>query len=213
MIAGLKSAMLVAALLIGGTAAHAEVVETKSDLFVTRATADVAATPMETWLALVTPSKWWNGEHSWSGDAANMTIVPQGGGCFCERLPAKDDGEKIALAGSVQHMTVLLALPEQVLRMRGGLGPLQSEPVDGVLTVTLKPVEGGTRILWEYVVGGAMRYEVPKISSAVDGVMTEQLTRLAAHLGPIPAAAQAQDEPSDGAAEAAGVDDAPAGSR
>ena len=200
--------MIAAALLCWAPAAQAEVVETKDDLFVTRATAEVSADPKDTWLALVTPSKWWNGAHSWSGDAANMTLTPQGGGCFCERLPVEDNEGRPGLAGSVKHMTVLLAMPEQVLRMRGGLGPLQSEPVDGVLTVTLKPVDGGTRILWEYVVGGAMRYDVPTISKAVDGVMSEQLARLVAHLGPAtPPGTPAEEAPE--MVEEAPQDDAP----
>ena len=38
-------------------------------------------------------------------------------------------------------MVVIQAVPRKVLRMRGGLGPLQSEPVDGVLTITLQPIE------------------------------------------------------------------------
>ena len=82
-------------------------------------------------------------------------------------------------------MTVVMAEPMKVLRMRGGLGPLQSEPVDGVLTITMQAdkASGGTRIVMEYVVGGHMRYEVPAISKAVDGVMSLQLGRLADKLG------------------------------
>jgi hypothetical protein len=73
--------------------------------------------------------------------------------------------------------------------MRGALGPLQSEPVEGVLTITLKTeAEGGTHIVWEYAVGGPMRYEVPTIAKAVDGVIAEQVERLAAFLGPTEAA-------------------------
>lgn len=193
-----------AVLALWSAVVQAEVVDQTEDLFVTRAAAETSATPMESWVALITPSKWWNAAHSWSGDSANMTLTPQGGGCFCERLPADPEGSKAGLAGSVEHMTVLLALPEQVLRMRGGLGPLQSEPVDGVLTITLKPVEGGTRILWEYVVGGAMRYELPMISKAVDGVMAEQLSRLVDHLGPLGSAESLPDTD-----EAVGEDDTP----
>jgi hypothetical protein len=82
-------------------------------------------------------------------------------------------------------MRVVLVQPRQVLRLVGGLGPLQSEPVAAVLTMTLKPVPGGTRILWEYVVGGTMRYKLDEIAPAVDKVMAEQLGRLAAQLGPL----------------------------
>ena len=59
------------------------------------------------------------------------------------------------------------AAPGRVLRLSGGLGPLQSEPVGGVLTITLKETVTGTRILWEYVVGGYMRYKCDEIAPAV----------------------------------------------
>jgi len=59
------------------------------------------------------------------------------GGCFCERLK---DG------GSVQHLQVVYAAPGQGLRLRGALGPLQTEGVEGTLGWTLKPGEGGTNV-------------------------------------------------------------------
>ncbi|MDX1703346.1 MAG: SRPBCC family protein, partial [Altererythrobacter ishigakiensis] len=43
--------------------------------------------------------------------------------------------------------------------------------------------EEGTQIVWEYVVGGYMRYDVDVIAPAVDGVMTQQLDGLASLLG------------------------------
>jgi uncharacterized protein YndB with AHSA1/START domain len=177
------------------TPAAAEVIQTSAGHFVTRDSAVVKAAPKAAWLALIQPGDWWNKDHSWSGDAKNMSITPQGGGCFCERIPEKNAGGEIGLAGSAQHMTVVMAEPMKVLRMRGGLGPLQSEPVDGVLTITMQPdkASSGTKIVWEYVVAGHMRYEVAKISKAVDGVMSEQLGRLADKLGRVsPPAAEAK---------------------
>ncbi|MGX7951721.1 SRPBCC family protein [Tsuneonella sp. HG249] len=184
--------------------ACAEVVESSADHFVTRDSATVKSAPRATWLALIEPAQWWNKAHSWSGDAANLTITPQAGGCFCERIPEKDGAAEVGLAGSAQHMTVVMAEPMKVLRMRGGLGPLQSEPVDGVLTITMQPdkASGGTKLTWEYIVAGHMRFEVAKISKAVDGVMSEQLGRLADKLGTVSAAATAPaakpaDRPTD----------------
>lgn len=174
--------------------ACAEVIETTADRFVVRTTASVAAPPLKTWLALTKPGDWWNPAHSWSGDAKNLTLTPQGGGCFCERIPVGDSGNASAMEGSAQHATVVQAFPMRVLRMRGGLGPLQGEPVDGILTITLKEVSGGTRLMWEYNVGGPMRYKIAEIAPAVDGVITEQLKRLQAHLG---ALEEAGDPPAD----------------
>ncbi len=197
---------LLAAAMLTGASAQAEVVEQSDTHFVSRHTIDVAAAPKDAWLALIAPGGWWNDAHTWSADASNMTLTPQAGGCFCERIPAEDQGETMGLEGSVQHMMVVQAVPRKVLRMRGGLGPLQSEPVDGVLTITLQPIDdadapsdkpGATRITWEYVVGGTMRFEVPQIAEAVDGVIGQQALGLAEKLGgPIDEAAEDAKEPS-----------------
>lgn len=203
-----------AALLCAGAPLAAEVVEQGEGHFVTKDEAVVEASVKETWLALIQPGKWWNSAHTWSGDAANLTITPQGGGCFCERIPEVDEPGRFTLEGSVEHMRVIQAYPETALRMVGALGPLQSEPVIGVLTIAIGKTDKGTRIVWEYNVGGQMRYETDEISKAVDGVMTEQLNGLAKLLGrvdapkPNPAVA-----PEENPAAESGVDadeDAPA---
>lgn len=182
---------------------QAEVIEESESGFVTRDTAVVAATPYETWAALIAPGKWWNDAHTWSADASNMYISAQGGGCFCELLPERDGAPESVRRGSVQHMVVLLADPPRALRMRGGLGPLQSEPADGVLTITMQPEGEGTKIVWEYAVGGSMRFDVPMISKAVDGVMSQQLAGLADLLGRVdtPAEDAGMVEPSEDAAD------------
>ena len=93
-------------------------------------------------------------------------------------------------------MHVIYSDPGKVLRMAGSLGPLQSEALNGTLTVTLKPVEGGTRILFEYVVGGYMRFKTDEIAPAVDGVLQGQLDSLAAYLGPLGEAAAEPPAPA-----------------
>lgn len=181
---------IIGAIALFAQPATAEVVEQDNDHFVTKAEAVVAADTKATWLALISPARWWSDEHTWSGDAENLTLTPQAGGCFCERIPEVEDAERITLEGSVEHMRVVQSYPERALRMRGSLGPLQSEPVTGVLTVALSEAAEGTRIVWEYNVGGPTRYEVPTIAAAVDAVMTQQLNGIADLLGRI-------DEPSD----------------
>ncbi|MDJ0644031.1 MAG: SRPBCC family protein [Erythrobacter sp.] len=175
--------LAVACVALAATPLAAEVTDSDDRGFITRDEAVVETDLKETWLALISPAKWWNSSHTWSGDAANLTIRPQAGGCFCERIPEDPDPDKISLEGSVEHMRVIHAFPEKALRMQGGLGPLQSEPVTGVLTIVLSEVDNGTRIVWEYTVSGSMRYEIPVISKAVDGVMSQQLNGLAAMLG------------------------------
>lgn len=177
------AAIAAAGQLAWGVPAAAEVTRTTADSFVSRHEAVVKATPKEVWLALISPAGWWQSSHTWSGDAKNLTLTPQAGGCFCERIPEVEDPGRFTLQGSVEHMRVIQAYPERALRMAGSLGPLQSEPVTGVLTIAISTTEQGTRIVWEYNVGGPMRYEIPVISKAVDGVIGAQIASLAKQLG------------------------------
>ena len=181
----LRHSILAVAALATSNPALAELTRANDSGFVSRHTVVVKASPKEVWLALISPAGWWRSEHTWSGDAQNLTLTPQAGGCFCETIPEVDEPGRFTLQGSVEHMRVIQAYPEQALRMQGALGPLQSEPVMGVLTIVINKADEGTRIVWEYTVGGPMRYEVPVISRAVDGVMGVQLAALAKLLGPV----------------------------
>jgi uncharacterized protein YndB with AHSA1/START domain len=150
--------------------AAADVTGSGDSGFATHNEVVVSASPAQVWAALVAPARWWNKEHTWSGNAANLSLQPVAGGCFCERLPG----------GGVQHMRVIHADRAKLLRMTGGLGPLQAEAVTGTLSVELAAVDGKTRIKWDYVVGGYMRAPMAQLAPVVDGVMAEQLGRLAA---------------------------------
>jgi hypothetical protein len=166
--------------------AQAEVVTQSPAGFVIKLSADTTATQNDAWKALITPNKWWSGEHTYTGDASNLWLDAQATGCFCEKLPKPTDAPAEQRMGSVEHMHVVYADPQRgVLRMVGGLGPLQGEALHGTLTITLKPIEVGTRIEWDYVVGGYMRMDPEQIAPLVDKVMGEQLTRLVGWLAPI----------------------------
>jgi Activator of Hsp90 ATPase homolog 1-like protein len=129
------------------------------------------AAPEVLWPALIEPRRYWNPQHSYSANAANFTLEVKAGGCFCETL---GDG------GSVEHMRVVMVLPNRQLRLVGGLGPLQQEGVAGSLTWTLKPVDGGTEVTQTYVVGGHLQADKATMAPLVGKVLGEQLTRLAA---------------------------------
>jgi hypothetical protein len=173
------SVPLAALLALTPAASQAEVAASSDSGFVSHNEVLVRATPAEAWDAMVRPSRYWNGDHSYSGDPANLTLAPNAGGCFCEAIPAKDG----APAGQVEHMRVIYAAPGALLRLSGGLGPLQSEPITGVLTMTLVPDGDMTKITWDYAVGGYMRTPAAEIAPLVDQVIGEQLLRLAASLG------------------------------
>ena len=175
--------------------ASAEIATSSEAGFVTKHVVDVTAAPAEVWKALIAPSGWWSSEHTYSGDAANLYIDAQGSGCFCELLPLPAGSAEGARRGSVEHMHIVYAEPGRVLRMTGGLGPLQSEAVHGTLTITLKALpDGGTRLQWFYVVGGYARFKFPEIAVAVDKVLGEQVKRLADKLGAAAPAAADADE-------------------
>lgn len=156
-----------AAICIG--CAHAEIVAEADSGLSLRETVHVAATPDKAYAALIRPSQWWSSEHSFSGDAANMTLDAKAGGCWCETLA---DG------GSVLHMTVVNADPGKVLRMRGALGPLQGEGVDGAMTFKLKAAGGGTDITLTYNMAGWMKDGFKSVAQAGDSVLGEQVARL-----------------------------------
>lgn len=183
----------------------AEVTRSADNGFISRHEAVVTASPKDVWLALISPSGWWRSEHTWSGDAANLMLTPQAGGCFCETIPEIDEPGRFTLQGSVEHMRVIQSYPEQALRMQGALGPLQSEPVIGILTIAISEVDSGTRIVWEYNVGGTMRYGAPEIAKTVDAVLGAQLDALATLLGPAapsdPAASESKVAPGTNVAE------------
>ncbi len=168
------------AAIFGATTAQAEVTNTTDNGFTSKHEAQVNAAPDEIWKTLIAPARWWNGEHSFSGNAENLYLVPQAGGCFCELL-RKTDADNIKSAeGSVQHMRVLFAQNSKALRMSGALGPLQGEAVTGTLTIQLKPDGENTAVSFTYKVGGYMEFPVDQIAPAVDSVIGEQLARLAA---------------------------------
>ncbi|MBO9516686.1 MAG: SRPBCC domain-containing protein [Porphyrobacter sp.] len=172
---------LTASLVLTAAAPLAAKVAASSEAgFVSHNEALVRAPPEQVWATLIAPSQWWNSAHTYSGDAANMTLNAKAGGCFCERVPGKGRPD-----GEVEHMRVIYMTPHSALRLSGGLGPLQSEPVNGVLTVTLKPEGEGTRVAFDYAVGGYMRASTVEMAPLVDGVVGEQLQRLAERLGKV----------------------------
>ena len=161
--------------------AAAEVASVSESGFVVKHSVVAAADKAAVWKVLVAPHKWWNKAHTWSGNADNLYLDAQATGCFCEKLPKPVDAPADQRMGSVEHMHVVYADPQGgVLRMTGGLGPLQGEALGGIMTIKLVSFEGGTQINVEYAVGGLLRIKGEQIAAAVDKVLGEQFGRLAA---------------------------------
>lgn len=152
------------------TTADANVVQQDERGFRVIHIVETDASPQEVWRTLAVPSRWWNGSHSFSGKADNLSLELVPGGCFCERADAL----------SVEHARVIYTEPDVRLRLRGSLGPLQQDAVTGILTFALREREGGGTVLSaEYSVSGNFRMAVGSIAPAVDRVITEQANRLA----------------------------------
>lgn len=161
--------------LMGVVAAQAEVTNRAPEGFVVVHRLDLAASPARAYQALTAEvAEWWDARHSYSGQAANFSLDARAGGCFCEQLP---DG------GSVEHMHVVYAAPGKLLRMVGGLGPLQGMGASGVMDFALSAADDGrTRLQFRYTVGGYTADGLASMAEPVDGVLGGQLSRLAAYL-------------------------------
>ncbi|MCB2058741.1 MAG: SRPBCC family protein, partial [Novosphingobium sp.] len=106
---------------------HAEVTDQFDNGFAIALSAETTAGKSDAWKMLTAPAQWWSSEHTWSGDAANLYIDSQATGCFCEKLPRPADAPEGQRMGSVEHGHIVYADPQRgVLRLIGGLGPLQS---------------------------------------------------------------------------------------
>lgn len=167
----------VALLLVGLVACRgleAEVLDASAVGFTTRHSVTIAAPRAVVYASLVSDvAKWWNPEHTVSGNAASLYIDPRAQGCFCEAL-GNDAG--------LVHMTVTLVNPGVMLRLTGGLGPLGLLGVAGNMTFEFDEVDDATGVTLEYAVGGYRPDGLDQLAPAVDAVLAEQLERLKSYV-------------------------------
>jgi uncharacterized protein YndB with AHSA1/START domain len=166
-----KRSLLLLVGLIGAASsrpAAAEVKRSAPDGMISVHQVVVAARPDLVYGALVQVGKWWAPAHTWSGSAASLSLVPRAGGCFCETWPG----------GSAEHGRVVMARPNQLLRVRAALGPLQELALAGTLTWELAGEGTSTRMTVTYRVSGDSLHGLDKLAPAVDAVIGEQTARL-----------------------------------
>ena len=159
-------AALIPVLAAAGPAA-AEVKSVTAYGFEVASTATIAAPPDRVYAALGEVGRWWSPSHTFSRDAANLSMELRAGSRFC----VPKDG------GSVQHMRVVYTAPGAGLRLRGGLACCRCS-VHGATELMLKPADGGTSVAQSYVVGGYIRSGMEQWAPRVDRVLDEQLQRL-----------------------------------
>jgi len=150
----------------------AEVVDRSPNGFTIKATVAVAAMPDAAFRALVDVGSWWDKDHTYSGDARSLSIVPQPGGCFCEKLPN---------GGGVEHGRVVSVVPGSLLRLQSALGPLQELGVSGSMTWQITKAATGSTITMTFAVGGYAP-ALEKLAPLVDQVMMRQVSLLKAYL-------------------------------
>src|ERR1700677_5201433 len=112
-------------LLSAGIPAFATVIDVAPNGFTVQVSAHFAAPPGQVYSTVIKPAHWWASDHTFSGDARNLTLDAKVGGCWCEKLAA---------GGSVLHLSVVYVDPGKVLRLRGALGPFQGYGVEGAMT-------------------------------------------------------------------------------
>jgi len=160
-------------LLVGEPLAHGDVRFVSSSGFIVVNQVTTSAKPEAAWRALVGDvARWWPADHTYSGNSANLSIEPRAGGCFCENDASR----------SVEHMRIAYVEAPKLLRMVGGLGPLQGMGMYGALDWSIEPEGEGARITLTYKVGGINPEGFAELAPIVDRVQAQQLGGLAEFL-------------------------------
>ena len=160
------------ALLIAANTAQSETSAVSPAGFLVTHRHEVHASPQQIFEAIGRIGEWWNEVHTYSGHAANLSLDLVGGGCFCERW----DGN------SVQHAQVIQVRRGSLVRMQGGLGPLQPLPINAVLTFAMATVADKTQLTVTYAVAGNSDAGLDKLAGPVDSVIGEATDRLVAYV-------------------------------
>ena len=116
------------------------------------------------------PKEWWDGDHSYSGDASNLSMADTAGSYWREDW----DG------GSVIHGQVLMVKEGEQLILSAPFGPLISTGATCIWTIKLSATDdGGTQISSTHTVAGAPGTGLEDLAGPVDFVMGNGIARLA----------------------------------
>lgn len=151
--------------------AQADVKAAAPDGLIIQIKTEIALDRDDAWARLLDIGSWWNGSHTYSGNAESMNVDAVAGGCWCE----------LWSGGEVEHGRVVLVMPRETLRFSAALGPLQEMGVSGALTFTLSdgPSPSRTSVTVDFKVSGSSLSGLDKLATVIDGVITEQVTRYA----------------------------------
>ncbi len=166
------------ALLCTSHASHAEVISNSAYGFTIENRITIPQPANNVWHSLVSDvDKWWPKDHTWWGEKSKLSIEAKAGGCFCEHAQA--------MGNSAEHMRVTHVDKHKLLRMTGGLGPLQGMGIHGALDWQLEAIDKTqTRVTLRYQANGYMPEQFEQFVPIVDKVQAIQLQGLGKYLQP-----------------------------
>jgi hypothetical protein len=130
----------------------------------------ITAAPADVYPKLFEIGRWWSDAHTYTGQASNMTLKNEPGGCFCEALPG----------GFIRHAALEYSDKGKVVRLSGALGPLQELGAQGMLSFNFVAAgKAGTRLVVSYAVSGYLANEkgLAALAGPVNDVLQEQVDR------------------------------------
>ena len=168
------SALVFLSLVLTRAEVSGDVIDRSASGFMVKTTVAVAAAPQRLYQDLLSPGSWWDKDHTYSGDAKNMTLAAQPGGCFCEKMPG---------GGAVEHGRIINVSPNKLIRISSALGPLQELAVTGTMTWSIEPAKqgGGSTLTMTYAAAGYAPGGLDKLADIVNTVLSQQVQRLKAY--------------------------------
>ncbi len=154
------------------TPATAEIIDQSPDGFALHWEAPVMQSKADLWDKLVTPSRWWSSDHTYSGSADNLTLEAKAGGCWCETWEG----------GQVEHGRVLSIQPGKQIVIAAPFGPLQSMAVTAVMTISISETGNGETLLTkDFIATGASFQNLDELAPIVHMVQGEGFKILASN--------------------------------
>ena len=157
--------------------AGAEILSSSSNAFHVRHSINLVVKPEVALASFDDVARWWDADHTYSGNSANLSLILKAGGCFCETLP---DG------GGIEHLRVKYVEPGKRAVLTGSLGPLLYEATTGVMDVQVKSTAGGSQLTLDYKVVGFANGGAERTAGEVDQVLGTQLKRYRAYVTALP---------------------------
>lgn len=165
----LCGAFVMLVVLMATATARAEVVARSADGFILRFAVPLETTAEDVATSIAAVPAWWDPAHTYTGDASNLSLAFEPGGCWCETMA---DGAEF------RHAEIVSITPDRVL-MNAPLGPLNGKATRAELTFSSTPGNRGRLVTIEFVVEGP---GLGTFADPVHGVMNGAFDRYVHHI-------------------------------